>query len=91
MGVPIFAVIYAFISRITNILLTKKELSVATEDYDDLAYIENKEYKTLTDEHNDKYNAHKEVGMVTKLYHNGRDKVKNVIGKIKKKDKPKEK
>ena len=88
MGVPIFAVIYAFISRITNILLTKKELSVATEDYDDLAYIENKEYKTLTDEHNDKYNAHKEVGMVTKLYHNGRDKVKGTVEKVKKKDKP---
>jgi predicted PurR-regulated permease PerM len=90
-GVPIFAVIYAFISRITNILLSKKELSVNTDDYDNLAYIENKEYKTLTDEHNDKYNAHKEVGMVTKLYHNGRDKVKNAVGKIKKKDKPEKK
>ena len=85
-GVPIFAVIYAFFSRITNILLSKKGLSTETEDYDDLAYIENKEYKTLTDEHNDKYNAHKEVGMMTKLYHTSRDRVIKLAGKFKKKD-----
>ena len=85
-GVPIFAVIYAFVSRITNIRLSKKGLSTETEDYDDLAYIENKEYKTLTDEHNDKYNAHKEVGMMTKLYHTSRDRVIKLAGKFKKKD-----
>ena len=85
-GVPIFAVIYAFVSRITNILLSKKGLSTETEDYDDLAYIENKEYKALTDEHKDKYNAHKEVGMMTKLYHTSRDRVIKLAGKFKKKD-----
>ncbi|MBO4911901.1 MAG: AI-2E family transporter [Butyrivibrio sp.] len=86
-GVPIFAVIYAFISRITNILLSKKELSTETNDYDDLAYIENKEYKTLTDEHNDKFNAHKEVGLVTKLYHTCVDKTLNIVEKIRNKKK----
>ena len=90
-GVPIFAVIYAFISRITNILLSKKELSTETKDYDDLAYIENKEYKTLTDEHNDKFNAHKEVGTMTKLYHTGIDKTRNAIEKIKNKKKSNDK
>ncbi|MBO4458338.1 MAG: AI-2E family transporter [Butyrivibrio sp.] len=67
-GVPIFAVIYAFVSRLTNILLHKKGLSTRTTDYNDLAYIENKEFKTLSDEHNVKYNAHSETGTIKRLF-----------------------
>lgn len=56
-GVPIFAVFYAFFSRLTNHYLRKKDLSTDTSDYYDLAYIENGEYKALSDASNTKYNA----------------------------------
>ncbi|MBP3199734.1 MAG: AI-2E family transporter, partial [Butyrivibrio sp.] len=56
-GVPIFAVFYAFVSRITNHYLRKKDLSTDTSDYYDLAYIEDHEYKLLSDQNNTKYNA----------------------------------
>lgn len=56
-GVPIFAVFYAFVSRLTNHYLRKKNLSTDTSDYYDLAYIENHEYKLLSDQTNTKYNA----------------------------------
>ena len=56
-GVPIFAVFYAFVARVTNHYLRKRELSTDTSDYYDLAYIENKEYKLLSDQTNTKYNA----------------------------------
>jgi len=84
-GVPIFAVFYAFVSRVTNIFLGKRGLSTETKDYDDLAYIENKEYKTLTDEHNNKFNAHNEGGTITKMIHSYRVKIKELINKIKNK------
>ena len=67
-GVPIFAVIYAFVSRFTNILLHKKGLSTRTGDYYDLAYIEDKEFKSLSDEHNVKFNAHSETGTIKRLF-----------------------
>ena len=56
-GVPIFAVFYALVSRITNILLAKKNLSTDTTAYEDLAYIENGEFKSLSDKANTKHNA----------------------------------
>lgn len=39
-GVPTFAVLYRFISRITNQLLSKKELSTESRDYLNLEYID---------------------------------------------------
>ncbi len=68
-GVPIFAVFYAFISKITNIYLARKELSTDTNDYFDLAYIEDKEYKLLSDKSNTKYNARRNSSAFKKLFH----------------------
>jgi predicted PurR-regulated permease PerM len=59
LGVPIFAVIYAFFARLTNHFLAKKKLSTLTGDYYDLAYIENHEYKLLSDPSNTKFHAAK--------------------------------
>ena len=60
-GVPIFAVFYALVSRITNHYLRKKGLSTRTADYTNLAYIENGEYKTLDDKNNSKFQvSHKQ-------------------------------
>lgn len=56
-GVPVFAVIYAFVSRIMNVFLNRRGLSTDTERYQDLAYIEDGQYKALSDAANDKYNA----------------------------------
>ena len=68
-GVPIFAVFYAFVARITNHYLRKKDLSTDTSDYYDLAYIENGEYKLLSDQSNTKYNAgSKKVSSIKKLF-----------------------
>ncbi len=67
-GVPIFAVIYALASRLTNILLEKKGLSTNTKDYYDLAYIEDKEYKTLSNPDNTKFNAGKETSTFKKIF-----------------------
>ena len=67
-GVPIFAVFYAFVGWITNILLEKRKLSTNTEDYYDLAYIENKEYKPLSNKENVKFNASKEADTFKKIF-----------------------
>ena len=67
-GVPIFAVLYALASRVTNILLEKKGLSTCTKDYYDLAYIEDKEFKPLSDPANTKFNAAKETSTFSKIF-----------------------
>lgn len=67
-GVPIFAVFYALVSRITNVLLIKKELSTDTQKYQDLAYIDKGEYKLLTDKNNTRYNAAKERSTFKKMF-----------------------
>ena len=67
-GVPIFAVFYALVSRAVNVLLIKKGLSTNTEKYMDLAYIESGEYKLLTDEANTKHNTRKTTSMFKKLF-----------------------
>ena len=67
-GVPVFAVFYALVSRITNIFLMKKGLSTDTIKYLDLAYIENNEYKTLTDKSNTKYNSRKRISTFKKIF-----------------------
>ncbi|WP_029232725.1 AI-2E family transporter [Butyrivibrio sp. VCB2006] len=68
-GVPIFAVFYALVSRITNVLLTKKGLSTVSNEYTDLAYIEYGEYKLLSDKNNTKHNARKNSSAFKKLFH----------------------
>ena len=67
-GVPIFAVFYAFVSRITNHYLRKKGLSTETGDYYNLAYIENNEYKLLTDKNNTKFHAGKDTSTIKKIF-----------------------
>jgi predicted PurR-regulated permease PerM len=67
-GVPIFAVFYALMSRITNHYLRKKSLSTETGDYYDLAYIEDNEYKFLSDKSNTKYHAVKKTSTFKKIF-----------------------
>ncbi len=67
-GVPIFAVFYAMFSRITNHYLRKKGLTTDTEKYTDLAYIENKEFKLLSDKENTKFHSGKEVSTLKKIF-----------------------
>ncbi len=67
-GVPVFAVFYALISRVTNIMLLKKGLDTHTGEYLDLAYIENGEYKLLTDKNNNKFNARKSISTFKKIF-----------------------
>ncbi len=68
-GVPIFAVFYAFVSRITNVLLARRGLDTRTNEYADLAYIEDGEYKLLSDKNNTKHNARKNSSAFKKLFH----------------------
>ena len=67
-GVPIFAVFYALVSRTINVLLAKKGLTINTDEYMDLAYIENGEYKLLSDSTNTKHNAKKNASLFKKLF-----------------------
>ena len=67
-GVPIFAVFYALMSRITNHFLRKKSLSTFTGDYYDLAYIEDNEYKFLSDKSNTKFHAVKKQSTIKKIF-----------------------
>lgn len=67
-GVPIFAVFYALVSRITNHYLRIKGLSTETKDYYDLAYIEDGEYKPLSDKSNRKFNAHRSPSKIKKIF-----------------------
>ncbi len=67
-GVPIFAVFYAFVSRLTNHFLRKKDLSTETADYYDLAYIEDREYKFLSDKSNTKFNAVRQSSTIKKIF-----------------------
>jgi predicted PurR-regulated permease PerM len=67
-GVPIFAVFYALVSRITNHYLRKRNLSTDTGDYYDLAYIENHEIKLLSDKQNTKFHAAKGESAIRKFF-----------------------
>ncbi|MCR5558340.1 MAG: AI-2E family transporter, partial [Butyrivibrio sp.] len=67
-GVPIFAVFYALVSRITNVLLARRGLSTSTIRYEDLAYIEEGEYKLLSDPANDKHNAKRDKSTLKKMF-----------------------
>lgn len=81
-GVPIFAVLYALVSRITNILLEKKGLSTNTKDYYDLAYIEDKEFKLLSDASNTKFNAATKTSTFSKIFNfNLKEKMAKIAAK----------
>ena len=67
-GVPIFAVFYALVSRITNILLARRGLSTNTVSYEDLAYIEQGEYKLLSDKSNTKHNVRRNTSAFGKMF-----------------------
>lgn len=68
-GVPIFAVFYAMVGRITNVLLIRKGLDTNTNRYNDLAYLEDGEYKLLSDKSNTKHNARKNISAFKKIFH----------------------
>ena len=85
-GVPIFAVIYALFSKITNYYLSKKGLSTDTGDYYDLAYIEDGEYKLLSDHNNTKYNVGAEQFRIRNIFKKRPDFMNRII-----QDKPEEK
>ena len=76
-GVPVFAVFYAFVSRTTNVLLLKKGLNTDTEEYLDLAYIEDGEYKLLTDKSNTKHNSRKSMSTFKKIFTGKRSNISN--------------
>lgn len=67
-GVPIFAVFYALVSRITDHYLRKRGLSTNTADYTNLAYIENGEYKTLDDKSNSKFQVTEKKSALKKIF-----------------------
>ncbi len=67
-GVPIFAVFYALVSRITNHYLRNRQLSTDTADYYDLAYFENGEAKLLSDKSNTKFHAGKGESAIRKIF-----------------------
>ena len=50
------------------VLLAKKGLTINTDEYMDLAYIENGEYKLLSDSTNTKHNAKKNASLFKKLF-----------------------
>lgn len=56
-GVPIFACIYALVARTTDHFLNAKQINGSTEEYINIAYIENGEKKLLSDPENKKYNT----------------------------------
>ena len=85
-GVPIFAVFYALISRITNILLARRGLSTHTGRYEDLAYIEQGEYKLLSDKANTKHNVRRNKSAFNKMFKFRKNAGKNNTENTDKKD-----
>jgi len=59
LGVPVFAVIYAFVNRVTEFYLEKKNLPTSEEKYIDTAYIEDMKFHYLGDPSSQKYRAQK--------------------------------
>lgn len=73
-GVPVFAVFYAFVRKLTNHFLTEKKLPDTTSSYIDLAYLENGKFESLNDTDNIKYNSKRPGSAWKKIFHisNGR-------------------
>lgn len=67
-GVPIFAVFYALVSRITNHYLRKRNLSTRTADYYDLAYIEDNQFMLLSDKTNRKFHARRDTSTIKRIF-----------------------
>jgi predicted PurR-regulated permease PerM len=68
LGVPIFAVIYAFIRHITNAGLTKRRLPVDELEYVKTAYIENGQFHYLGEADSTKYNSQKPVSSWKRIF-----------------------
>ena len=85
-GVPIFAVFYALVSRITNVLLIKRGLSTQTGKYEDLAYIEQGEYKLLSDKSNTKHNVRRNNSAFKKMFKIKGNTAKNKTDNTEKKE-----
>lgn len=77
-GVPIFAVFYALVSRIANHYLYKKGYSTNTRDYYDLAYVEDGEYKLLSDKNNTKFHSGSNTSTLKRVF-----KLKTKVKKVK--------
>ena len=67
-GVPVFAVFYALVSRITNHYLRKRNLSTRTADYYDLAYIEDNQFMLLSDKANRKFHARRDTSTIKRIF-----------------------
>lgn len=67
-GVPVFAVFYAFVRRITNHYLTARKITTDTTEFTDLAYIENGTVEPLSDEENQKFHSQKPVSSWRKIF-----------------------
>lgn len=67
-GVPIFAVFYAFVRRVTNHMLRKKNIEGSSYDYVDVAYFERGEVRSLSDKSTDKFNTKKPESPMRKIF-----------------------
>lgn len=67
-GVPLFAVLYALVARLTNHFLRKKELPSELYHYMDAAYLENGSFKSLKDKENTKFRPNKQPSTWGKLF-----------------------
>ena len=67
-GVPLFAVFYALVTRITNHYLRKKNLPSELYRYIDAAYIENGNFKSLHDKESTKFRTAKPQSAWGKIF-----------------------
>ena len=68
-GVPVFAVFYAFVRRVTNHFLHKRGLSTDTESYIDVAYVESGEFRPIGNQDNNRFHAQKPESSWRKIFH----------------------
>ena len=68
-GVPVFAVFYAFVRRVTNHYLKKRGMQTDTGSYIEVAYVEEGSFKPLSDLDNTRYNAQKPESSWKKIFH----------------------
>lgn len=68
LGVPVFAVIYALISRLTNYYLEKHNLPTDEDTYIDTAYIEEGKFHYLGDPGSTKYRSQKAASSWSRIF-----------------------
>ena len=68
-GVPVFAVFYAFMRRLTDHLLTRRGLTTDTEIFEDLAYVEKGKVRLLSDKKNTRFYARRPRSNWKRLLH----------------------